>query len=73
MRRLKSIFLIVLAFCFAMASAHLRNRTLAQQAQGAQPGVIVIEGGTLIDGNGGVPVRDVQIVIQGNKITKLAK
>src|SRR5436309_69003 len=29
---------------------------------------LVIEGGTLIDGNGGTPVRDVLIIIQGNRI-----
>jgi Amidohydrolase family len=40
----------------------------------AQAGqAIVIDGGTLIDGNGGTPVRDVQIVIQGNKVTKIGK
>src|SRR5256885_1408337 len=36
-------------------------------AQGTPP--LVIEGGTLIDGNGGAPIPDVQIVIRGNKIT----
>jgi hypothetical protein len=35
--------------------------------------VFVIEGGTLIDGNGGAPVRDVQIVIEGNRITKIGR
>jgi hypothetical protein len=38
---------------------------------GQQP--VVIEGGTLIDGNGGAPVRDIQVVIQGNKIAKIGK
>ena len=32
---------------------------------------IVIEGGTLIDGNGGAPVRDSVVVIEGNKITRV--
>ena len=40
-------------------------------AQAERP--VVIEGGTLIDGNGGTPVRDVQIVVQGNKIAKIGK
>ena len=30
--------------------------------------VLVIEGGTLIDGHGGMPVRDALIVVQGNRI-----
>src|SRR6185295_9209587 len=41
--------------------------------QVAPPVVIVVEGGTLIDGNGGPPVRDVQIVIQGNSITAIGR
>ena len=40
-------------------------------AQGER--AVVIDGGTLIDGNGGAPVRDVQVVIQGNKIAKIGK
>ena len=34
----------------------------------APTNVLVIEGGTLIDGNGGAPIRDVQIVVRGNRI-----
>ena len=41
---------------------------VAAQAQGRQP-TLVIEGGTLIDGNGGAPVRDAVVIIQGNRIT----
>ena len=37
-------------------------------AQTQQPPVLVIEGGTLIDGNGGAPVRDAVIIIRGNRI-----
>ena len=37
------------------------------QAQGVQP--IVIEGGTLIDGNGGPPIPNAIVVIEGNMIT----
>ena len=40
-------------------------------AQGPPP--LVIEGGTLIDGNGGTPVPDVQIVLRGNKIASVGK
>ena len=34
---------------------------------------IVIEGGTLIDGNGGAPVADSVVIIEGNKITAVSK
>jgi len=34
---------------------------------------LVIEGGTLIDGNGAAPVRDSVVVIQGNKITAVSR
>ena len=41
-------------------------------AQAQQP-ALVIEGGTLIDGNGGAPVPDAVIVIQGNRITSVGR
>jgi hypothetical protein len=41
-------------------------------AQAQQPAV-VIEGGTLIDGNGGAPVPDSIVVIQGNRITAVGR
>ena len=41
---------------------------LSAHAQ-AQQQVLVIQGGTLIDGNGGAPVPNSVIVIQGNRIT----
>ncbi len=41
-------------------------------AHGQAPAAVVIEGGTLIDGNGGAPVKDSVIVIEGNKITKVS-
>jgi hypothetical protein len=37
-----------------------KGRILAQPK--ARPTVLVIDGGTLIDGNGGAPIPDVQIV-----------
>jgi len=43
------------------------------RAQGAQPAILVIDGGTLIDGNGGAPTRDAQVVIEGNKITRIGR
>jgi hypothetical protein len=38
-------------------------------AQAPQPSTLAIEGGTLIDGNGGTPVTDSVVIIQGSKIT----
>ena len=38
-------------------------------AQAQQPTTLVIEGGSLIDGNGGAPLQDALVVMQGNKIT----
>ncbi len=38
-----------------------------------KPAALVIEGGTLIDGNGGAPVQDAVVVIQGNKITSVSR
>jgi imidazolonepropionase-like amidohydrolase len=42
-------------------------------AQSQQARTLVIEGGTLIDGNGGAPVTDAVVLIQGNKITRVAR
>ncbi|MCZ6488924.1 MAG: amidohydrolase family protein [Acidobacteria bacterium] len=42
-------------------------------AQQAQPETLVIEGGTLIDGNGGAPVRDALIIIRGNRIETVSR
>ncbi len=42
-------------------------------AQGGQSTPLVIEGGTLIDGNGGQTVRDVLIVIRGNRIATVSR
>src|SRR3972149_10387395 len=64
-------------FHFIGACLVLLN-TFAQFAQGqfAQDqgsGDLVIEGGTLIDGNGGTPVRDALIIIRGNKIESVSR
>ena len=34
---------------------------------------LVIEGGTLIDGNGGPPIADAVVVIEGNRITRVGE
>jgi hypothetical protein len=39
----------------------------------AQQQVLVVQGGTLIDGNGGAPVPNSVIVIQGNRITAVGR
>ena len=41
--------------------------------QAQQQATLVIEGGTLIDGNGGVPVTDALVIIKGNRITNVSK
>ena len=42
-------------------------------AYSQQPAALVVEGGTLIDGNGGAPVRDSVVVIEGNKIINVSR
>jgi len=42
-------------------------------ARPQQAPALVIEGGTLIDGNGGTPVKDSVIVIEGNKIASVSR
>src|SRR5580704_10168035 len=44
---------------------------LAADAQGQA--ALVIQGGTLVDGNGGAPVANSVIVIQGNRITAVGR
>jgi hypothetical protein len=43
----------------------------SSQMVAAQEQVTVIRGGTLIDGNGGVPLQDVSIIIQGKRIARI--
>jgi hypothetical protein len=47
--------------------------TLNVAAQAPQPQVLVIQGGTLIDGNGGAPMPNSVILIQGNRITAVGR
>ena len=42
-------------------------------AQGQQPQVLVVQGGTLIDGLGGAPVPNSVIVVTGNRITAVGR
>ena len=57
----------LLSSCMALAAA-----TPAAVAQG-QPNVLVIQGGTLIDGNGGAPLANSVVVIQGNRIAQVGR
>src|SRR5882724_2055253 len=41
--------------------------------QAQQQATLVVEGGTLIDGNGGPPVTDALIIVQGNRITNVSR
>jgi len=56
------VFFLSLAILGSLSPAHSQ-----------QPAALVIEGGTLIDGNGGTPVRDAVVVIEGNKITSVSR
>ena len=46
---------------------------IGANAQSSTPSVLVIEGGTLIDGNGSAPVTNSVIVIRGNKIESVSQ
>ena len=58
---------------YLLGIAALFSILAAGAAQAQQPAALVIEGGTLIDGNGGAPVQDSVIIIQGNKITSVGR
>jgi imidazolonepropionase-like amidohydrolase len=60
---------IVLSAAALLVFAPLFHVALSQTIQPA----VIIDGGVLIDGNGGPPVRDVQIVIQGNRIAAIGR
>lgn len=56
----------------ATAALGLWGPTTDVAAQGQQ-NVLVIQGGTLIDGNGGAPVPNAVIVVTGNRITAVGR
>ena len=66
MRKLQGLKTKLLGMAVAAATALAIG--LTAHAQGQQQ-ILVIQGGTLIDGNGGAPVPNSVIVIQGNRIT----
>lgn len=59
---------ISLATCLAVSGA-MSDRVAAQ----GTPTALVIQGGTLIDGNGGAPVANSVVVIQGNRIAAVGR
>ena len=63
---------LVFAGSFASVVAVLGSGVMGPV--GAQPQqAVVIQGGTLIDGNGGAPVPNSVVVIQGNRITAIGR
>src|ERR1700745_701444 len=58
---------------FYPLSVVLLLSSIPSRAKIPAPATVVIEGGTLIDGNGGTPTRDALIIIQGNKITTVSR
>ena len=55
--------------CLAVVAAGVLGPVVAQQQQQT----VVIQGGTLIDGNGGAPVPNSVVVIQGNRIAAVGR
>ncbi len=65
-----------LASVFVALGVWLATATEAPQfvqAQAPVSNVLVINGGTLIDGSGGAPIRDVQLVIDGSRIRSVGR
>jgi imidazolonepropionase-like amidohydrolase len=58
---------------FTLVMALLATFLAVRMPAQTSPTSLVIEGGTLIDGNGGTPVRDAVIVITGNKIASVSR
>jgi len=44
---------------------------LGAAALAAQESVLVLQGGTLIDGRGGVPIEDAVVVVRGDRISSV--
>src|SRR5688572_3367796 len=63
---------LVLSALAACAALLVWGAPVPVDAQG-QGQTLVIQGGTLIDGNGGAPVPNSVVVIQGNRITAVGR
>jgi hypothetical protein len=59
--------------CLAVFLVFLCGVFSASLTAHAQQPALVIEGGTLIDGNGGAPVPNSVVIIQGNRITSVSR
>jgi len=57
---------LIAALCVVVVTASFSQSVSAQQQ------MTVIRGGTLIDGNGGTPLQDSSIVIEGNRIVRIS-
>jgi imidazolonepropionase-like amidohydrolase len=68
MPRLAAVLLLI-----GVWIAALPQRVPLLRAQAPAAGILVIDGGTLIDGSGGAPVRDAQIVIDGERIRNVGR
>lgn len=53
--------------------AALAAVVLSPHAAAQAPAPLVIDGGTLIDGNGGVPVADAVVIMQGDRIAAVSR
>src|SRR5215212_5331455 len=62
---------VMRSVCGALVAVSLAVALVSAQAP--QPAALVIDGGTLIDGNGGTPLRDAVVVVQGTKITAVGR
>jgi hypothetical protein len=71
-KRTRRLLGVLLALFTGVSSLLLSGTSPVHLAAQAQP-ALVIDGGTLIDGNGGAPVTDAVIVIQGNRITSVSR
>jgi imidazolonepropionase-like amidohydrolase len=65
--------LTVSATVLALALGLSLDSPRRAHAQAGRSTVLVIDGGTLIDGRGGPPVADVQVVIEGNRIRGIGR
>ena len=57
----------------AVAAAGLTFRNAAARQQPARAGALALVGGTLIDGNGGVPIRNSVILVSDGRITAVGR
>ena len=61
------------AFCLLGLGTLILAKLVPLVAQAQPPAALVIEGGTLFDGNGGTPVANSVIIVEGDKIAQVGK